>query len=288
MVRRRFLILSLAALAMLGVRPCIAAPLTLTGNVEADFNPLNPDVQKTAISTDPTSIGVASSISGAGLVSGWAIQNIWTYYDSSTDSLQVGIQTFKNSQGQSAIFGDSDGNGNPGTAAAATTAAGGIDPAGFGDGKSFAVAFSAANPGSGGTPSLIAGIPLDKGHLGPGIDGFTISQFKNVNGGLNSKFGASYGSGAGSLAYNPSAAHPEAEFTINNFSKISGIDPTKGIWMSAYAGSGTDVIAGEVSTGWIKIPAFAAETPEPATWLAWSAIITGAATLRLRRKRVGS
>lgn len=288
MVRRRFYILSLAVLSLIGLRPCQAAPLTLTGNVTADFDPLNPDVQKTAISSDPTSIGVASAITSAGQVSGWAIQNIWTYYDSSTDTLQVGIQTFKNSQGQQAIFGDSDGDGNPGTASAATTAAGGIDPAGFGEGKSFAVAFSAANPTSGGTPSLIAGIPLDKSNLGSGIDGFTISQFKNVNGGLNSKFGASYGSGAGSLAYDPSTAHPEAEFTINNFSKLSGIDPTKGIWMSAYAGSGTDVVAGEVSTGWIKIPAFAAETPEPATWLAWSAMVAGGAAFRLRRKRVVS
>jgi hypothetical protein len=252
--------------------------------VTADFDPTNPDVQKSAISTDPTSIGVASWMTNSGMVSGWAIQNVWTYYDAGTDTLQVGIQTFKNSQGQTAIFGDSDGNGNPGTADARTTAAGGIDPAGFGNGKSFAVAFSAANPNSGGTPSLIAGIPLDKSNLGTGIDGFTISQFKNVNGGLNSKFGASYGDTAGTLAYDPSAAHPEAEFTINNFSKLSGIDPTQGIWMSTYAGSGTDVIAGEVSTGWIKVPAFAAETPEPATWLAWSVIITGGAAMRLRRR----
>ena len=99
---------------------------------------------------------------------------------------------------------------DPGTADARTTSAGGIDPANFGNGKSFAVAFSAANPNSGGTPSLIAGIPLDKSNLGTGIDGFTISQFKNVNGGLNSKFGASYGDSAGALAYNPSAAHPQA------------------------------------------------------------------------------
>ncbi len=288
MVRRRFCLLSLAVIALLGTRPCFAAPLTLTGNVTADFDPTNPNVQKSAISTDPTSIGVSSWISDSGWVSGWAIKNIWTYYDAATDKLQVGIETFKNSAGQTAIFGDSDGNGNPGTADARTTAAGGIDPADFGVGKSFAVAFSATSPGSGGTPSLIAGIPLDKSNLGPGINGFTISQYKNINGGLNNKFGASYGASAGSLAFNPSSAHPQAEFTINNFSKISGIDPTKGLWLGAYAGSGTDVIAGEVSTGWIKIPAFAAETPEPATWLAWSAILVGGAAVRLRRKRANS
>lgn len=289
MVRRRFCILSLVVLATLGGRPSFAAPLTLTGNVTADFDPTNPNVQKSTISSDPTSIGVASWITDSGWVSGWAIKNIWTYYDKSTDSLQVGIETFKNSAGQTAIFGDSDGNGNPGTADARTTAAGGIDPANFGTGKSFAVAFASANPNLNGTPSIIAGIPLDKSNLGSGIDGFTVSQFKNINGGLNNNFGTSLGSSAGTLAFNPSVDHPQAEFTINNFSKLSGIDPTNGLWLSAYAGSGSDVVAGEVSTAWIKIPAFAnQETPEPATWLAWSAVVAGGAIYRFRRNRANS
>lgn len=276
MVRRRFWILSMAAVALLGGRPCLAAPLTLTGNVTADFDPLNPDVRKIAVSNDPTSVGVNPSITQAGRVSGWAVQNIWSYYDKTTDTLQVGIQTFKDSQGRTAIFGTTDGYGAPGASTA------------LGNGKSFAVAFSAANPDSGGTPSLVAGVSYIKANAGPGIDGFTVSQYKNVNGGLNHNFGASYGSSAGSLAFSPSAAHPEAEFTINQFSKISGIDPTKGIWMRAYAGAGNDVLAGEVGTAWTKIPAFAPEVPEPAAWLAWSAVAAGAVSFRLRRKRVVS
>ena len=286
MVRRRFSILSLAILATIGARPCAAAPLALTGNVSADFNPADPNVQKSAISTDPTSIGVDSRITSAGLVSGWAIQNIWTYYDKSTDTLQVGIQTFKNSYGQTTIFGDADGNGNPGAMASGLP---GVDSPNFGVGKSFAVAFASANPTVSGTPSLIAGIPLDKSLVGSGIDGFTVSNYKNQSGAsLNSQFGASLGSSAGSLAFNPSSDHPQAEFTINNFSKVSGIDPTKGIWMAAYAGAGNDVVAGEVNTGWLKVPAFAAETPEPTTWMAWSAIVAGATVLRARRARQAS
>ena len=289
MVRRRFCILSLAVIVMLGGRTSFAAPLTLTGNVEADFDSSNPLVQKATISADPTNIGVASWISDSGNVSGWAIKNIWTYYDKTTDTLQVGIETCKNSSGQSAIFGDSDGNGNPGTADSRMTAAGGVDSASFGTGKSFAMAFASANPSAGGVPSIIAGIPLDKTKVGSGIDGFTVSQYKNVNGGLNNNFGTSFGSSAGSLAFDPSASRPHAEFTINNFSAISGINAQNGFWFNAYAGSGNDVIAGEVSTAWIKVPAYAPqETPEPATWLAWSGVVAGGAFYRHRRKRAQS
>jgi hypothetical protein len=90
----------------------------------------------------------------------------------------------------------------------------------------------------------------------------------------------------GNLAFDPSAAHPGFEFTIKNFSKISPtLDPTKGFWIQAYAGSPNDNPIGEESTDFIKIPAFAPQTiPEPTTWLAWS-LVAGAAGYRLRRRR---
>ena len=131
---------------------------------------------------------------------------------------------------------------------------------------------------------VVAGVPADKTVAGTGTDGFTVVQYnatKAANGGLAYSFGTSLPQYMGNLAFDPSPAHPQLEFTIKNFSKIPGLDPTKGFWISAYAGSSLDGVAGEAYLSWSKVPANAEQNiPEPTTWLAWT-LVAGAAACRL-------
>ena len=85
---------------------------------------------------------------------------------------------------------------------------------------------------------MIAGIPSDKSLAGTGIDGFTVAKFNGSSNLLQNSFGAAISGVSGNLAFNPSAAHPELEFSISNLSK-SGINPTQGFWIELYAGSGS-------------------------------------------------
>ncbi len=286
MVPRRLYTWNVALLVLLGLHApaANAAPIQFTGNVTSDFNPAtNPGVVVTPVSSNPLDIGQYSWITANGWVSGWSIQDIRTYYDASTDTLDVGINTFKNSQGVNAPFGQA--NGDP------TGTPTGYDPAHLGGDKSIALVIApvnSSNPSQPGTPVVVAGVPADKSVAGTGTDGYTVSTYnaaKAANGGLAYSFGTSLPQNMGNLAYDPSPAHPQLEFTIKDFSKIPGLNPANGFWIEAYAGSAVDGVAGEAYLYWTKVPVTDAQeipnTPEPTTWLAWSLVI-GAAACRFR------
>jgi hypothetical protein len=300
MVRLGLVRLSLATLVLLGARHALAGPIsskstgvTLTGNVEADFPAASANVRVIPLSTNPTSIGEAPFIIQNGWVSGWSVKDIRTSYDPTTDTLSVGFNTFANAKGQTAIVGDADGNGDPGGASAQMAAAGGVDNAHLGGHKSVAISLAADNPNNpaaAGNPIVVAGVPADKSAASPtGLDGFTVAAPKGPTLSLPYNFGGPLTDAkgnviTGSLAFDPSAAHPGFEFTINHFSKITGLDPFKGFWLSAYAGSPDDVIAGEAGLRFTRVPAFSEQTiPEPATVLSWSLVAAGAAAFRVRR-----
>ena len=87
--------------------------------------------------------------------------------------------------------------------------------------------------------------------------------------------------GQRNLAYDPTAAHPQLEFTIKNFSQIPGLDPSNGLWIEMHGGSAVDSV-GEAGLAWTKVPITAAQNiPEPTTWLAWT-LVAGAAAYRFR------
>jgi hypothetical protein len=288
MVRPGLLRLSLAACALFGARPVLAAPITFTGFVQTDFSATNPNVTITPVSTSPSDIGPAQFMVANGWVSGWAVKDIRTSYNATTDVLSVGVNTFVNSQGKTAIVGDSDGNGDPGGASAQMAAAGGIDNPNLGGHKSVAIAFAPNDPHNAslpGIPVVVAGVPADKATAGTGLDGFKVASYKGTDLGLGYNFGTTLTANLGTLAFNPSALHPGFEFTINNFSKVAGLNPSKGFWMQAYAGSPDDVIAGESALSLTRIPAISEENlPEPAALLAWSLVAGGAVALRLRNQ----
>jgi hypothetical protein len=87
----------------------------------------------------------------------------------------------------------------------------------------------------------------------------------------------------GNLAFDPSSAHPGFEFTITNFSKISGLNPNNGLVVSVQDGSvnsvvtGKDYLVGTVPEG--------QQIPEPTTWLVWASMTGGLAWSRYRRSR---
>jgi hypothetical protein len=289
-MRLRLLRIGLTVLAVIGARPALAGPITLTGNVENDFVRGAPNVNVVNVLANPAQVGEAGFITQSGSVSGWAIKDIRTSYDASSDTMSVGFNTFRNAQGQPAIVGDSDGNGDPGGASSQMKAAGGVDTPHLGGHKSVAIAFASdapnGQPGPG-KPLVIAGIPSNKATQGPGLDGFNVAQYKGLNLGLGDNFGPTLTSNLGTLAFDPSKDHPGLEFTIKNFSKIPGLSPTKGLWVTAYAGSPDDVVAGEAGLKFTRLPAFSEQqVPEPATVLVWS-VLAGGVALRFRRRSAG-
>ena len=281
MVPRRLYTWNIALMVLLGLlAPAAnAAPIQFTGNVTTDFNPAtNPGVVVTPVSSNALDIGQPSWITSNGWVSGWSVQDIRTYYDTSNDTLYVGFNTFKNSQGVNAPFGQA--NGDP------TGTPTGYDPAHLGGDKSVALAIapiSTTDPRQPGTPLVIAGIPADKTKSGSGIDGYTLSTYNAATAasGLGYQFGQTLPQFTGNLAYDPTPAHPQLEFTITNFSKIPGLNPSSGFWIEMYAGSAVDGV-GEAGLAWTKVPITAAQNiPEPTTWLAWT-LVAGAAAYRFR------
>jgi len=281
MVPRRLYTWNVALLILLGLHApaANAAPIEFTGNVPNDFNPAtNPGVVVTPVSDNPLNIGQTAADTANGWVSGWSIQDIRTYYNASNDTLYVGIDTFKNPNGQYAPFGQA--NGDP------TGTPTGDDPAHLGGDKSIAIAFapvSTTNPSQPGTPLVIAGVPADKSQSGAGIDGFTVSKYNAATAvdGLGYQFGKTLPQNTGNLAFDPTPAHPQLEFTITNFSKIPGLNPSSGFWIEMYAGSAMDQV-GEAGLGWTMVPVTAAQNiPEPTTWLAWT-LVAGAAACRFR------
>jgi hypothetical protein len=294
----RYFVGSLLLLVLVGVRSAAADAIGFTGNTQSDFGTANTlgnynYTGETAVTVmkNPTDLGEASFITNNGWVSGWAVNSVEMSYSATNNTMYVGLDSFKNASGQLAIFGDADGNGNPGTASPQMTAMGGLDPANMGGDKSVAVAFAAfnpSNPSAPGAAQIIAGIPANKNMAGSGTDGFAVDKLNTSTTLLQNAFGSAVNGVSGNLAFDPSSAHPELEFSISNFSK-SGIDPTKGFWIEMYAGSGQDVVAGEAGLIWTWVPPVEPqEIPEPTTLLVWAGLAGGMAWGIRRSRRLPS
>lgn len=292
MVRRSVFPWTMATLALLGIRVASAAPMTFTGSVEQDFDPnTNPDVKKFILGTEPGDGSVTDPFNmiyhtpymiEQGAVTGWAVKDLRLAYDSATNRMAVGVNTY-------GIAGDADGNGDPGGVSPADPGfAHGLDQPNLGGQKSITVAFAQINPGAPNNPGsavIVAGVPADKSAAGPGIDGFNVAAYKGLAVGIQNNYGSTLASHMGALAFDPSKDQPDFEFTIDNFDQIPGLDPSVGFWVKVYAGSPDDGSVGEQNSQWMRVPAFAAQgIPEPATWLAWALLVGGGATCRRRRR----
>ncbi|MDG3003964.1 hypothetical protein [Paludisphaera mucosa] len=301
MVYRRLGLWGLALGAFIGSGPavCLAVPVNLTGFVEKDFpsgggTAESGKVFTQEVTSSPTTIGQSSWITQNGWVSGWNVKDIrFSYGEDSAgnNSLAVGFNTWANSSGTYAPFGQA--NGDPsGTPTA-------YDPAHLGAGtptsdKSFALVIAKENPTDPTKPGevvAIAGVPADKSLNGLGTNGYTVSQvdLNRSSGGLAYMFGTPMNKYLGNLAYDPSPSHPQLEFTVANFKDLVGLAPGKGFWVTAYAGSGLDGVAGETYMGWTYVSGLAPQigVPEPTTVLAWTLVVGGFAWKARGRKAKG-
>jgi thrombospondin type 3 repeat protein len=256
----RFLKASLASffLGLIFVAPAWA--VTFTGNVDNDF-------PSTACFNDSITpdVGVPATFP-AGVISGWDVQRICFLYDKPSDVLYVGVRTFDNG-GTPVIFGDADGDGNPGGSRPELIAAGGQDFPNLSVEEYFALIFDfdadATNLGD--TPEVVAGV-TDSQQL-PG--GFRVSEVAQPPLSINSSFSAAYygtpvaTSGGSSVFISPTAAAPHLEFTVTAFSQLPGFvaippdNPDADIGLAFKAGSlGDDGVGDEEVLAFFPIKDF--------------------------------
>lgn len=293
MVRKKRLGAVVATLALLGAGTASAEAIKFaTGDVEKDM-PADSSAITTVPGRDYDSNGRNAGIG----LDGYTMKDLRLSYDAKTDTLAVGINYY-------GIAGDLNGKGEtPGV----------YNPPNLGGGKSITVAFSpVATSGNGaGTPVIVAGVPVDKSNpiLKPDgspatLNGFKVATYNpNGVGALGAMYGSNLAANTGDLAFNPSAEHPDFEFTIKNFSKIPGLNAlTKGFYIQAYTGTGTTILVGksQIYNTFIKPPTLQPQdilnpvspgntplppkVPEPTTVLGWAVAISAVAGWRARRR----
>ena len=292
MVWRRSIRLTLATLALMGAGTASADAIKFTtGDVEKDM-PAGPTVTIVP-GRSYDSVARTPEIG----MDGYTMKDLRLSYDAKTDTLAVGINYY-------GIAGNMNGQGEtPGV----------YNPPNIGGGKSITVAFSPVSSTSAGpgTPVVVAGVPVDKSNpiLNPDGSAATINGFKvatynpNGVGALGAMYGSNLVANTGNLAFNPSAEHPDFEFTIKNFSKIPGLNALeKGFYIQAYTGTGTTILVGksQIYNTFINPPLdqpqnidpppitpnvkpLPPQVPEPTTLLGWG-IVVGGAAWRVRRR----
>ncbi|MDX2036413.1 MAG: hypothetical protein SFX72_07160 [Isosphaeraceae bacterium] len=225
--------------------------LGLTGNVEADFHESRPDVQIIRDRLDD--VAQPGWMNSRGWTSGFNIKDLRLSYDSSADRLLVGLNFV-------GIAGDADGNGDAGGADPLLAGSHGRDAPSLGGTESIVVAFAARNlDGSMGAPALIAGISENKSLISStGLAGFTAARYLDRGRGLSTSFGDAVAGLSATLAFDPSAAHPDFEFSIDGLSRAMGLDPTGGLYIRAFAGSREDTVIGEDAIYWTAVGPFGA------------------------------
>lgn len=212
--------------------PGLFASITLTGDVAGDFT--NENCLEDEGGQD---VGLPSGVAATG----WDIDRVCFYYDGSTDDLHVGVMTINN-----AIFGDADGDGDPG----ASSTSGIVDQADLGSGESFVISLdldgdSRDSDFDVNTVDLLVGVAN-----GDDINDLGAYNVANSYDPLNNP---SLGFGGTSQAAVTLFAHPsvsvrDLEFTIHDFKQISvnGVSEIiNNVELQVFAGSTVDAGIGD-------------------------------------------
>ncbi len=190
----------------------IGAVPVFTGDATVDFT--GPNIIKL---DDPSS---APGVPDVGLpvqfptttISGWDINAVYLEYDHGTDMLYVGIDCF-------VICGDADSDGDPGTSGPILSSLQGSDLADFASTEAVTVLFDTDNDfmGNGqGDFEAVVGVSSTQD-----VTAFGAYNFTGTPG--NPSFGFSTPlSNPVVLFQTPSAAAPDLEFSIANFSTLPG------------------------------------------------------------------
>ncbi|MGB5924806.1 MAG: hypothetical protein WBH01_01750 [Dehalococcoidia bacterium] len=225
MKRPRIVLGLLATLAMLismfGIALPVAADPTFTGDVEVDF-PTGPDFltfpdpngQNVFVPAHPT----------PGTSSGWDIKDVRVTYNSTTDILYVGLNSYE-------TVGDADTDGGEGTMTYNSTPAA-IDVPNLGVSETVRVYFDLDQDG---TWDVIAGVPDTTD-----FSGFTVRSATGSPPGL-AFFGATdLTAHLGPVYWTPGTA-PDLEFQILDFSTLSAQGGELGAFhIGAFMGSLVD------------------------------------------------
>ncbi len=197
-----------------------AGAVTFTGHVNNDFPSLGTGIGYVP-GVDPSSVAQSPWITQSGWVNGWAIKDLQFNYNQATDTMQVGVAFYS-------IAGDP--SGNPTGSDPRVAAAGGSAPASLGGRDSISVEFAANNAtGNGpGAPVIVAGVPQDKSASYTGMDGFTVAT-AGTSSSIQANYGTQINNAMGSLAFNPSPATPDFEFSIKNWSQFAALEQRQGI-----------------------------------------------------------
>jgi hypothetical protein len=270
----------LVIVAILGARPVVAGPISFTGNVSTDFGittpgqSTNPDITviSSAATLNPESSTGATGAPLLNFVSpGDALKQVALEYNAATDTMYVGVQTW----------------GVAGTVAGTTLASGNGLVLGF------APLTGVFNPSNLSAPTFVAGVanvpPGESSAAagrGPGLDGFNVAKYAGgtVPGTMSllTSFGQTFTAGMGNLAFNPSTATPDFEFTITNFSKLLGANPLQGVVVMTQDGEVNVDTSKDVLVG---VGVEAQQIPEPTALLVWAGLAGGMTWGYRRRSR---
>ena len=139
-----------------------------------------------------------------------------------------------------------------------------------------------------GTANVATGESNAAAGRGTGLDGFNVTTYTGgtVPGTMNllTGFGKTLTAGMGNLAFNPSTATPDFEFTITNFSKLLGANPAKGFVVMTQDGEVNVDTSKDELVGTFPADSGARRIPEPSTVLVWAGLAGGMAW-RYRRSR---
>ena len=221
-------------------------PSPTSGDAEIDFSATNPEVTIVP-GQEADEVAQAKWMTDRGWVNGWVMKDVRFQYNYELDTLYVAINFHK-------IAGDADGDGNPGRSDPLTTKSGGVDSPGLSGRESIVLALDTDGDGK---PDIVAGVPANKPQnvIKTAQEWFTIGQYQKSNAGLAYSLGNPIPQLSGELLFEPSAAHPDFEFTITNLRHVYGSNIS---FLQAFAGSPDDVVAGESSVlpdkGSVKLP----------------------------------
>ncbi len=221
--------------------------VTFSGNTPIDF----PATQSPGVVVIPDNPSVVHPIIPAPLqpvipVSGFDVTGIRVSYDSTTDTMYVGLEgpPANGVSGPQVIAGDADDNGNSGTVNPAVTT---IDP-GFQDlpdlqGSESMGAFFSFNSQL--IPTIVAGVAPEMPNY---TKSYTVAQadvnpmFPNTAPG----FGTALPANSGNVYLVNDPSHPNFEFAITHFSQLYQADtgqaltPSTVLSVGAFGGSGQD------------------------------------------------
>lgn len=210
---KKFLFL---VLVLIGTSFTASSQPAFTGDVTADFS----SIPGAVLFSDPAGNDVGVPAQLGAVISGWDMKEVYFFYDSSADNMFVGVNCY-------GICGDADGDGDPSNTSAELASIGGVDTANYGGSESFVLSID-TNLDQVDNSATCTNLETIIG-----LDGIThdINDFSAYlpNAGCSPfALGVGFGGLLGGASvvvnhHNPSAAQPDIEFEIQNFSQLPNV-----------------------------------------------------------------